>query len=70
MRRVCRHALTCGVRFACHDEIAIIIASVQNFQTALMFAAVLMSSLVGFLLFGMVNVLGWIILHRWYGERP
>ena len=49
---------------------SIIIASVQNFQTALMFAAVLMSSLVGFLLFGMVNVLGWIILHRWYGERP
>ena len=48
---------------------SIIIASVQNFQTALMFAAVLISSLVGFLLFGMVNVLGWFILHHWYGER-
>ena len=48
---------------------SIIIASVQNFQTALMFAAVLISSLVGFLLFGMVNLLGWFILHHWYGEH-
>ncbi|MEC8558714.1 MAG: ABC transporter permease, partial [Planctomycetota bacterium] len=48
---------------------SLIIASVQNFQTALMFAAVLISSVIGFVLFGMVNVLGWIILHDWYGER-
>ena len=46
-----------------------IIASVQNFQTALMFAAVLISSLVGFLLFGLVNLLGWFVLHHWHGEH-
>ncbi len=48
---------------------SLIIASVQNFQTALMFAAVLISSVIGFVLFGMVNVLGWFMLHDWYGER-
>lgn len=47
---------------------AIIMGSVKTFQTDLMFAAVLMASLVGFLLFLIVNVLGWIFLHRWHGR--
>jgi NitT/TauT family transport system permease protein len=46
---------------------AIIMGSVKTFQTDLMFAAVLIASFVGFLLFAIVNVLGWIFLHRWHG---
>jgi NitT/TauT family transport system permease protein len=45
---------------------AIIMGSVKTFRTDLMFAAVLIASLVGFLLFGIVNLIGWLLLHRWY----
>ena len=49
---------------------SIIIASVRTFQTDLMFASVLIASLVGFTLFGLVNLLGWFLLHNWHsGER-
>jgi len=49
---------------------SIIIASVRTFQTDLMFASVLIASLVGFSLFGLVNLLGWFLLHSWHsGER-
>jgi NitT/TauT family transport system permease protein len=49
---------------------SIIIASVRTFQTDLMFASVLIASLVGFTLFGLVNLLGWFLLHSWHsGER-
>lgn len=48
---------------------AIIMGSVKTFRTDLMFAAVLIASLVGFLLFGIVNLIGWLLLHRWYGRN-
>ena len=49
---------------------SIIISSVRTFQTDLMFASVLIASLVGFTLFGLANLLGWFLLHRWHsGER-
>ena len=48
---------------------ALIIASVRSFQTSLMFAAILIASLIGFALFGIVNVLGWMLLHRWHSSN-
>lgn len=48
---------------------AIIMGSVKTFQTDLMFAAVLIASLVGFMLFAIVNVTGWVLLHRWHGSE-
>lgn len=47
---------------------AIIMGSVKTFRTDLMFAAILIASLVGFLLFGIVNLVGWLLLHRWHGS--
>lgn len=47
---------------------ALIIASVRSFQTSLMFAAILIASLIGFLLFGVVNLVGWLLLHRWHAS--
>ena len=47
---------------------AIIMGSVKTFRTDLMFAAVLIASLVGFFLFGIVNLLAWLLLRRWHGS--
>ena len=47
---------------------AIIMGSVKTFRTDLMFGAVLIASLVGFLLFGIVNTIGWLLLRHWHGS--
>ncbi|MCH2145457.1 MAG: ABC transporter permease [Phycisphaerales bacterium] len=47
---------------------AIIMGSIKTFRTDLMFGAVLIASLVGFLLFGIVNTVGWMLLRRWHGS--
>ena len=48
---------------------ALILGSIKTFRTDLMFAAIAIASCVGFLLFGLVNALGWIFLHRWQEVR-
>jgi len=47
---------------------SLIMGSIKTFQTDLMFAAILISSGVGFLLFGIVNLVGWLLLRRWHGS--
>ena len=47
---------------------ALIMGSIKTFRTDLMFAAVLLSSGVGFLLFGIVNFIGWLLLRHWHGS--
>lgn len=47
---------------------AIIMGSVKTFRTDLMFAAVALASVIGFVLFGIVNAAGWALLHRWHGS--
>jgi NitT/TauT family transport system permease protein len=44
----------------------VILAALRESRTDLVFAAVGLSALVGFLLFGAVSALGWLVLRRWH----
>ncbi len=47
----------------------LIIVTSSQFKTAYLFAAIFMSTLLGVLIFGAVNLLGNWILRRWYGDQ-
>ena len=47
---------------------AIITSALKQNQTATVFAAITMASGLGFMLFGLVNLGGWILLRRWHAS--
>lgn len=44
----------------------LILSSYRQLRTDLLFAAVLFAALLGLLLFGVVNLVGWLLLRRWH----
>jgi len=46
----------------------VIVASMREARTDLVFSAVALSACVGFLLFGLVSALGWLLLRRWHAS--
>jgi len=46
----------------------VVTASMREARTDLVFAAVALSACVGFLLFGIVSGLGWLLLRRWHAS--
>jgi NitT/TauT family transport system permease protein len=46
----------------------VVLASMRSARTDLVFAAVGLSAVVGFMLFGVVSLLGWLSLRRWHAS--
>jgi len=46
----------------------VIVAAMRDFRTDLMFGAIGLAAIVGFLLFGIVNLGGWLLLRRWHAS--
>jgi NitT/TauT family transport system permease protein len=47
---------------------AIITSALKQNRTAIVFAAIALAALVGFAVFGVVNVAGWLLLRRWHAS--
>ena len=45
-----------------------ITSALRQNQTATVFAAVTLAAFLGFLLFGIVNLAGWLLLRRWHAS--
>lgn len=48
---------------------AVITSALKQNRTETVFAAVALASLLGFLLFGIVNAVGWLLLRRWHASE-
>lgn len=50
----------------------VITSALRQNQTSTVFAAVALAAVLGFLLFGIVNLVGWLLLRRWHAsaQRP
>ena len=48
---------------------AVITSGLRQNRTEVVFAAVVLASTLGFLLFGIVNVAGWLLLRRWHASK-
>jgi NitT/TauT family transport system permease protein len=46
----------------------LIVSAIRENRTDLVFAAVSVAALVGFALFGVVSLVGWILLRRWHAS--
>jgi len=46
----------------------VIVSAMREFRTDLMFGAIGLAALVGFGLFGIVNLAGWLLLRRWHAS--
>ena len=46
----------------------VITSALRQNQTATVFAAVTLAAFLGFLLFGIVNLVGWLLLRRWHAS--
>ena len=48
---------------------AVITSALKQNRTEIVFAAVMLASLLGFVLFGIVNLIGWALLRRWHASE-
>ncbi len=48
---------------------SVITSALRQNRTEVVFAAVVLASALGFLLFGIVNVAGWVLLRRWHASK-
>lgn len=48
---------------------SVITSALRQNRTEVVFAAVVLASTLGFLLFGIVNAAGWLLLHRWHASK-
>lgn len=46
----------------------VIVSAMREFRTDLMFGAIGLAAVVGFVLFGIVNAAGWVLLRRWHSS--